>query len=137
MIPEFFYLPHFLINSNKFNFGQTQNGIQVDDVELPPWSKNSPFEFIRINRLALESDHVSRNLHKWIDLIFGYKQLGKDAEDAQNVFMPLTYEAEVDVDDIEDDTERAAMLSQILNYGQTPSQLFERPHPKNCPTKVN
>jgi WD40 repeat protein len=130
LIPEFFYLPEFLVNTNHFSFGMTQSGIKVNDVELPPWAHNSPSEFVRLNRLALESEHVSRNLHNWIDLVFGFKQLGKDAEDAQNVFMALTYEAEVDVDDVEDDVERAAMLSQILNYGQTPSQLFDRPHPR-------
>jgi hypothetical protein len=25
---------------------------------------------------------------------------------------------------------RAAMLSQVYNYGQTPTQLFTKPHPK-------
>jgi hypothetical protein len=32
--------------------------------------------FINKNRQALESDYVSANIHKWIDLIFGYKQRG-------------------------------------------------------------
>ena len=32
----------------------------------------------------MESDYVSDNLHKWIDLIFGYKQRGKEARKADN-----------------------------------------------------
>lgn len=40
--------------------------------------------FLEVHRAALESDIVSRNLHKWIDLIFGYKQRGKEAEAADN-----------------------------------------------------
>lgn len=52
--------------------GKKQNGIQLDDILLPPWSKNKPREFIRIHREALECDYVSTHLHEWIDLIFGY-----------------------------------------------------------------
>ena len=51
---------------------------QVHDVILPPWARGDAFEFVRLNREALESDIVSEHLHEWIDLIFGYKQSGRD-----------------------------------------------------------
>lgn len=35
-------------------------------------------------RDALESDYISQNLHHWIDLIFGYKQQGEQALEANN-----------------------------------------------------
>lgn len=63
LIPELFYLPESLINTNKFDFGVKQNGQRVDNVVLPPWAKNNPYEFIRLHREALESDYVSRHLH--------------------------------------------------------------------------
>lgn len=50
LIPEFFYLPDFLVNSNHFDFGCKQNGVRVDNVVLPPWAKGDPREFIRQNR---------------------------------------------------------------------------------------
>lgn len=50
LIPEFFYLPEFLVNHNKFDLGKKQNGECVSGVVLPPWAKNDPREFIRMHR---------------------------------------------------------------------------------------
>ncbi len=130
LIPEFFYLPEFLVNSNQFDYGITQLRSPVDHVELPPWAKGDPREFVRLNRQALESDYVSHNLHHWIDLIFGYKQRGEEAVKAANVFVHLTYEGEVDVDSISDPLLRESAIAQINNFGQTPSRLFYQAHPK-------
>jgi len=41
-------------------------------------------DFLKKMREALESDYVNNNLHNWIDLIFGYKQRGKAAIEANN-----------------------------------------------------
>ena len=78
--------------------GVRQSGAAVEDVELPPWAATSawggggelqqgggsallpsPAGFLAVNRAALESPHVSANLHRWIDLIFGCKQRGPAA----------------------------------------------------------
>ena len=88
MVPEFFYLPEMLENNERFNFGRRQGGDLVDGVALPPWCDGSARLFTLIHRQALESDIVRRKLHCWIDLIFGYKQKGKAAVDAINVFHP-------------------------------------------------
>jgi hypothetical protein len=69
LIPEFYYLPDFLLNSNRFDFGKKQTGAQIDDVVLPPWAKGDQRYFIKKMRQALESDYVSEHLHEWIDLI--------------------------------------------------------------------
>lgn len=54
-------------------------------------------DFIRKHRLALESDHVSSNLHQWIDLIFGHRQQGEAAVEALNVFYYCSYEGAVNL----------------------------------------
>ncbi|XP_060830238.1 neurobeachin isoform X15 [Bombus pascuorum] len=128
LIPEFFFLPEMLVNSNRYRLGRQEDGSVVGDVELPPWA-SSPEEFIRINRMALESEFVSCQLHQWIDLIFGYKQKGPEAVRATNVFYYLTYEGSVDLDTITDTVMREAIENQIRNFGQTPSQLLMEPHP--------
>uniref|UniRef100_A0A0D9YMP2 BEACH domain-containing protein n=1 Tax=Oryza glumipatula TaxID=40148 RepID=A0A0D9YMP2_9ORYZ len=109
LIPEFFYMPEFLENSNSYHLGVKQDGEPLGNVGLPPWAKGCPEEFIHINREALESEYVSSNLHHWIDLIFGYKQRGKPA------------------------VEKSAIEDQIANFGQTPIQIFRKKHPRRGP----
>jgi hypothetical protein len=127
LIPEFFYLPDFLVNTNHFDFGETQRGKTVHDVTLPKWAKGDPKRFIRIHRQALESEYVSKNLHHWIDLVFGYKQRGKEAVEALNTFVHVTYEGEVDIHAMEDPIQRQSTIAQIQNFGQTPSRLEKSP----------
>lgn len=129
LIPEFFYLPEFLENSNNFDFGTTQSGKVVHHATLPKWAKGDPRRFVRINRQALESEHVSKHLHKWADLIFGYKQRGQEAVKALNTFVHVTYEGTVDLDQIEDPIQRDSIIAQIQNFGQTPSRLVRKPFP--------
>uniref|UniRef100_A0A8D0HED5 LPS responsive beige-like anchor protein n=1 Tax=Sphenodon punctatus TaxID=8508 RepID=A0A8D0HED5_SPHPU len=127
-IPEFYYLPEMFVNFNNYNLGVMDDGTVVSDVELPPWAK-TPEEFVRINRLALESEFVSCQLHQWIDLIFGYKQQGPEAARSLNVFYYLTYEGAVNLSSITDPVLREAVEAQIRSFGQTPSQLLIEPHP--------
>lgn len=132
LVPELFYLPELLLNENSIDFGTTQLGDKLDCVRLPPWAEN-PVDFVHKHRMALESEHVSAHLHEWIDLIFGYKQRGKEAISANNVFFYITYEGTVDIDKIVDPVQQHAMQDQIAYFGQTPSQLLTTPHIKKMP----
>lgn len=129
LIPEFFYLPEFLANANRFDLGSKQNGETLGDVILPPWAKQDVREFIRVHRAALECDYVSQNLHQWIDLIFGNKQQGAGSVDAVNVFHHLFYEGNVDIYNIDDPLKKNATIGFINNFGQIPKQLFKKAHP--------
>ncbi|KAG5983741.1 hypothetical protein E4U55_007269 [Claviceps digitariae] len=140
LIPEFFCLPEFLTNINNYDFGRRQStGAKVDHVELPPWAKGDPQIFIAKHREALESPYVSENLHRWIDLVFGYKQRGEAAVENLNVFHHLSYAGASDLDKIADAGERAITAGVIHNFGQTPHQVFAKPHPARdhtqCPIR--
>uniref|UniRef100_A0A8C6YD95 Neutral sphingomyelinase activation associated factor n=1 Tax=Naja naja TaxID=35670 RepID=A0A8C6YD95_NAJNA len=136
LIPEFYENDSsFLLNNLKLDLGKTQGGKMVDNVELPPWASDAN-DFLQKSQDALESQYVSEHLHEWIDLVFGYKQKGNEAIAAQNVFHPLTYEGGVDLNSIMDTNERVALLTQILEFGQTPKQLFTIPHPRRIIPKL-
>uniref|UniRef100_A0A8C4NYW6 Protein FAN n=1 Tax=Dicentrarchus labrax TaxID=13489 RepID=A0A8C4NYW6_DICLA len=130
LIPDFYGDdPSFLENKLNLDLGRKQNGSLVGDVVLPPWASDAS-DFLQKHKTALESQYVSEHLHEWIDLVFGFKQRGSEAIAAHNVFHPLTYEGGIDCDSIEDPDQRIAMLTQILEFGQTPKQLFTTPHPQ-------
>jgi hypothetical protein len=52
--------------------------------KIYPFASTGPQDFVKKLRDALESDHVSNTLNHWIDLIFGCKQTGSEAEKADN-----------------------------------------------------
>ncbi|XP_034948322.1 protein FAN-like [Chelonus insularis] len=139
LVPEFYDPTNggdFLTNNFGIDFGYRYDGTKVGDVFLPPWAEG-PADFVQKLRNALESDWVSQNLHHWIDLIFGYKQRGKEAEKADNVFFYLCYEGAVDLDTIQDINDRHGLEVQIMEFGQIPKQIFTLPHPKRLMPAVN
>lgn len=119
LIPEFYFFPEFLTS---------RDDSKSSSVELPKWA-SSPIDFIYKQRKALESEHVSQNLHDWIDLIWGYKQKGITKLDSFNNYDPRLYDNATTTLKPKD---KPALLeierAKILN-GQIPSQLFTAPHP--------
>jgi hypothetical protein len=129
LIPEMFYLPELLVNYNQFNFGLNHNQVCVDNVLLPKWAKTCPRLYIKLNKKALESAKVSSRITEWIDLIFGFKQQGKEAIKSLNVYRQLCYEGKIDINKLEE-KEREDKMVEIHDFGQIPLQLFTRIHPK-------
>ncbi|XP_955094.1 neutral sphingomyelinase, putative [Theileria annulata] len=136
LIPEF-YESDELFLKNSLNI-TTQDG-RLGDVELPKWAHNSPTQFLKIMRSALESDYVSKNLTNWIDLIFGYKQSGQNSIVNNNTYHPLTYLGSVHagklrttsaIQNLLKTMDSHAISVQVREFGQSPILLFDTPHPR-------
>ncbi|XP_059049861.1 protein FAN-like [Achroia grisella] len=138
LVPEFYDTDakgDFLVNIYEIDFGERHDGSKVNNVALPPWA-SSPEDFVVKLRDALESDYVSKHLHLWIDLIFGYKQRGEEAVKANNVFHHVCYEGAVDLERVYDMNDRHALEVQIMEFGQVPKQLFTKPHVRKISHRV-
>jgi len=121
LIPEFFYLPEMFRNINKLNMGKLENGNEVNDVTTP--CNNNPYDFIMTMKSVLESNKVSYTIQNWIDLIFGYKAKGKDAEKAKNIFKEASYQEDIDINKIEDKDIKQSKLKEV-EFGLIPNQLM-------------
>ena len=129
LVPEFFYLSEVLMNLNGLDSGRNFLGENSAGFEVPRWAK-SPWDFVRKHRKALESVICSGELHKWIDLVFGYKQRGPLARENFNLFMRVTYDDlfQEEKKSVQDNIE--GITDQIYHFGQTPRQVFLQAHPK-------
>ncbi len=89
LIPEFFYLPELFINKNNLDLKikNKKNKNKSNDVTCPNWANNNNFIFITKLKTFLESEEINKTINKWFDLIFGYKQKGKEAENSFNLFI--------------------------------------------------
>eukprot|EP00760_Papus_ankaliazontas_P034651 PhM_4_TR7340/c0_g1_i1/m.48938 len=131
LIPEFYSRGFFLKNVNNTDLGTRADDIQMGDVVLPAWARNDVDRFVLTLRAALEHDIVSTQVASWVDLVFGYKQRGEEAEANLNTFHYLTYEHHVEkaMSVAKTDEDRNAIVLQIDNFGQTPRRVFAEPHP--------
>lgn len=128
LTPEFYFQPEFLLNMNEFDLGYARKE-QVNDVKLPPWAENV-FDFVYKNRKAMESDYVSSQINNYIDLVWGYKQKGREADKADNTYPPDLYEDVWKRNESRMTKVRKSEIEANLSHvGQIPAQLFNSEHP--------
>ena len=120
LIPEFFYLPELFLNINNLNMGTLENGQKVNDITVP--CHNNPYEFVETMKTILESDEISNTIQNWIDLIFGSKSKGKEAENAKNLFTEESYQETLDINKVQD---KEATLRKV-EFGLIPSQVMSK-----------
>ena len=127
-------MPEILLNNNDFNLGEIKdtseenkgNMIKVEGVEMPKWCNNNPYDFIKRHRKILESYIVSSTINEWLNLIFGVKQKGAEANKVHNLFNCQTYEDyESTFDKMSPDDQEMAL--RMLEFGITPNQVFRSP----------
>ena len=110
---------------------------QINDVALPPWTKQNPFYFIQIMRELFEGgnelnkrDKKYLNMNPWIDLIFGYYQRGIKAQKKGNLFLPASYDgvinSRIKEENILKNREDNEFLIRFFEIGVTPTKVFEK-----------
>ena len=120
LIPEFFYFPEMFLNINDIYFGNLEDDTPVYNVKTP--CRNNAYAFIELMNRILNGDKMSQMINDWIDLIFGYKARGKEAENAKNIFTEKSYQENVNLDTIED---KMNYLTRA-EYGLIPTQILNK-----------
>ena len=108
------------MNINKLNLGKREDGIEVDNIITP--CENNPFNFVMTMRNVLENEKISKTIQKWIDLIFGYKARGKEAELSNNIFSEKSYQENINISNEEN---KEALLRQV-EFGLIPTQTLNK-----------
>ena len=134
LIPEIFNLPELYININNYIFGKTSENYLINNVQLPPWSLYSPRLFSKMNKKALESQFVSQHINDWIDLIFGFKRSGTEAEKSFNVLKDFfdNFDPKKDEEDVIE-----GKINELCEMGIDPIQLLTKAHPKRERHQIN
>lgn len=114
-VPEYYYLP--------------QAFTTLAEVEFPRYTRPaSPAAFVYLQRLMLESRHVSSMLHRWVDLFFGVTSRGKSAKEAKNVYPGAIYPEKAAKMMAEKGAAGLSSYREVWEGGQLPAQVFWGPH---------
>ena len=122
---------------NTKNSSKDDKSLQIDDVALPPWTKQDPYYFTQIMREVFEggielnkSQNKHININPWLDLIFGYYQRGIKAQIKGNIFIPASYDGVIDSRIKEEkllkNRGEYEYLIRFFEIGVHPTKVFEK-----------
>ena len=148
-----------VINKQKTNSNNTKNKLIANketknisdkakdsnkDNESTNKSSKSITDYIRtliFNRRIINNSHVAKEIINWINYIFGVNQLTKKAESC-NIFQKSSYSQNINLEEklkkyekkFQDNKDEIFerlnnKINLIINFGQTPLQLFKHLHP--------
>ncbi|CAO4369278.1 unnamed protein product [Caenorhabditis nigoni] len=103
-------IPEFYDDPSVF----TSRHADMSDLQYPDFV-SSPQEFISWHREMLEHEEVSMNLHRWIDLVFGFNLSIENSKNSLNLHLCF----------VEKNRRRLRTNGMV--------QLFTRPHPSRMP----
>ena len=155
LIPEFFSKIEFFLNLNCEHYGYLSNeNIIMDDALIDIFYENEKnksnkyplsnyVHFILEHKKLLNSKVIGYHINKWIDNIFGINQLSENEKirkSSCNIFHQYSYEQTINLEkkleeeigkninekQIKDDL--SIIINYILNFGQTPYQIFNESH---------
>ena len=75
-----------------------------------------------IMRSVLENDKLSYKINSWIDLIFGSKAKGKEAENANNIFTEESYQEDIN---LKNKKYKESLLRRV-EFGLIPNQIMTK-----------
>ncbi|EGT42356.1 hypothetical protein CAEBREN_06621 [Caenorhabditis brenneri] len=107
-IPEFYDDPSIFKSRHQ----------DMSDLRYPDFVSSSE-EFINWHRKMLETEEVSMNLHRWIDLVFGFNLSIEESKNALNLHLCFV-----------EKNRRGLRTNGMV-------QLFHRPHPSRIPLNYN
>ena len=149
LIPEFFSKIEYFMNLNYDFYGYLYlKNYNLDDCEVDIFntkthSLSNYVKFIIQHKKTLNSKVIGYFLNQWIDIIFGINQLPSDKEKRKkscNIFSKSTYEQKLNlekklVNNLKKERTKEQILdkiklniSQLINFGMAPAQIFRNPH---------
>ena len=150
LIPEFFTRIEYFLNLNCDYYGILDiKHINLDDCNMDIFTKgdnnslSTYVYFILQHKFLLNSKIVGHYINQWFDIIFGVNQLPpeKNRLDSCNIFSKITYEQKTNLErKLEKNLKKENMnenqvfskirlcVSQLVNFGITPTQIFHIPH---------
>ena len=156
LIPEFFSKVEGFLNLNCDFYGYSGNGYLVNDVIFDNIKTNQISDiiskypltiychFIIEHKKLLNSKIIGYYINKWIDNIFGINQLPpeKQRRNSCNIFPKYSYEQNINLenklnknikngkDEKEIRQKMNLKITHMMNFGQTPYQIFQEAHPE-------
>ena len=148
LIPEFFTKMDYFLNVNCDFYGILDvKKVNLDDSEVDIFDDRDSLSlptyvyFILQHKKLLNSKSIGFHLNKWIDNIFGVNQIPEKLQiESCNIFPKYTYEQKVNLEKkleknkAKDLTPKQIVkkltlsISQLINFGITPAQLFKNAH---------